>query len=290
MSSFLEFCASGLSFGAAYALLALSINIIYASSGVLNFAQGEFMMLGGMLGWWFYSVVELPYVPAVLAAILGVALISLVEYYLVGVPLLRRRAPLISIIIATLGFSIVIRIGTEILLSKVAKPAHAPFGETAIDIAGAAVVPQTFLILGVTTALLCLLWWFYSRTTMGSASRAVAFQPDGAVLSGIAVSKVQAATFFVGGALAGLAGLLAAPLSFASPFVGLDFAVNGFAAAIIGGLGSWPGAVLGGLFVGLARALLAGYVSPDWANMLTFGLILVALYLRPSGFFTERTA
>ena len=290
MSQFIEFCASGLSFGAAYALLALSINVIYASSNILNFAQGELMMLGGMLCWWLYSVAGVPYLVAVAGAMAGVGIVAAVEFFAIGIPLLRRRAALISIIIATLGYSIVVRVGTELTFGGVARPAHPPLGREAVRIGDAAVVPQTFLIIGITAALLGLLWWLYNRTTVGLGLRALAFHRDGAVLVGVHVNRVMALTFLVSGALAGVAGILVAPLSVASPFIGLDFAVQGFAAAIIGGLGSWQGAVIGGVAVGLCRALMAGYVSPDWANMLTFGLILVMLYLRPTGLFPERTA
>ena len=290
MSQFIEFCVSGLSFGAAYALLALSINVIYASSNILNFAQGELMMLGGMLCWWLYSIAGVPYVVAVAGAMAGVGVVAAVEFFVIGIPLLRRRAALIAIIVATLGYSIVVRVGTELTFGGVARPAHPPLGREAVRIGDAAVVPQTFLILAITAVLLGLLWWLYNRTTVGLGLRALAFQRDGSVLVGVNVNRVMALTFLASGSLAGVAGILVAPLSVASPFIGLDFAVQGFAAAIIGGLGSWQGAVIGGVAVGLCRALMAGYVSPDWANMLTFGLILLMLYVRPTGLFPERTA
>jgi branched-chain amino acid transport system permease protein len=288
MRTFFEFLVSGVSFGAAYALLALSINVIYSSSNILSFAQGEFMMLGGMLTWELYSVLHVPYLAAVLGVLVILGALGAVQYYALALPLLRRHAPLISIIIATLGLAIVIRIAAEEIFGKVAQPAHSPVGQGALSIFGVSVLPQSFLIVGVTMLCLVVLWWLYTRTTAGVALRAVAFHPDGARIVGINISPVRAVTFALSGALAGLAGLLVAPLSFASPFVGLTYAINGFAAAIIGGLGSWPGAVVGGFTVGFARAMIAGYVSADWANMLTFGLILAMLYVRPTGIFPER--
>lgn len=290
MTTFFEFLVSGVSFGAAYALLALSINVIYSSSNILSFAQGEFMMLGGMLTWEFYSVLHIPYLAAVALVLAVMAVVGVVQYYGLALPLLRRRAPLISIIIATLGLAIVIRIATELLLANVGEPAHPPVGSTSVLVGRVAIPPQSFLIVGVTVICLLVLWWVYTRTTAGIALRAVAFQPDGARIVGINVGIVRAATFAFSGLLAGLAGLLVAPLSYADPFGGLAFAINGFAAAIIGGLGSWPGAVVGGLSIGIARTMLAGYVSANWANMLTFGLILAMLYVRPTGVFAERVA
>ena len=288
MTTFIEFLVSGLSFGAAYALLALSINVIYSSSNILSFAQGEFMMLGGLMTWGLYSVLHIPYLLAVVAVLVVMGALGAVQYYGLALPLLSRRAELISIIIATLGLGIVLRIAAQLIFGKVARPAHAPVGSEPISIGGASVLPQSLLIMGVTLACLVLLWWVYTRTTVGTALRAVAFEPDGARIVGVNVSRVRGVTFALSGALAALAGVLIAPLSFASPFLGLSFAINGFAAAIIGGLGSWPGAVVGGLAVGLARAMLAGYVTADWANMLTFGLILVMLCVRPTGLFPER--
>jgi branched-chain amino acid transport system permease protein len=290
MTEFLTLTVTGVSFGAAFALLALSINIIYSSSNILNFAQGEFMMLGGMLGWALYSSGRVPYPLAFLAIAAILALIGVAEYYLVVGPLLRRRVALISIIIATLGFSIVLRIGTALVMGRVERFAQPPLGQDSVEILGISVIPQSFLIVGVTVVALALVWWVYSRTTLGLALRATAFQADGARLMGINTAAVMAATFAVGGAMAGIAGFVISPLSFASPWIGLDFAIQGFAAAIIGGLGSWPGAIVGGALLGVLRSLMLQYVSPSWGNMFTFGLVLLMLYLRPTGLFGERQA
>ena len=290
MANFIEIAFTGASFGAAFALLALSINVIYSSSSVLNFAQGEFMMLGGMLGWALYSTGRTPYVLAFVLVALFCAVVGVVEYYLVVWPLLRRRAAVISIIVATLGFSIVLQIGTALTMGRVERFARPPLGEDPVRVFGAALVPQSFVILGVTAAALVALWLIYSRTTLGLALRAAAFEPDGARLMGIDVSKVRAATFAAGGALAGVAGLLLSPLSFASPWGGLDFAIQGFAAANVCGLGRWPGSILGGATLGVFRSIMLRYVSPEWGNMFTLGLILLMLYIRPTGLLGERAA
>jgi len=290
VANFIEIAITGASFGAAYALLALSINIIYASSNVLNFAQGEFMMVGGMLGWALYSTGRTPYFLAFVLVALICAVIGLAEYYLVVWPLLRRRAAVISIIVATLGFSIVMKIATALTMGGVERFARPPLGEAQVKVFGASIVPQSLVILGVTAMALAALWWVYSRTTLGLALRASAFETDAARLMGIDVSKVRAATFAVGGALAGVAGLLISPLAFASPWIGLDFAIQGFAAAIIGGLGSWPGSILGGATLGIFRSVMLRYVSPQWGNMFTLVLILLVLFVRPTGLFGERAA
>jgi branched-chain amino acid transport system permease protein len=288
MTEFLALMATGVSFGAAFALLALSINIIYSSSNILNFAQGEFMMLGGMLGWALYSSDRLPYLVAFVAIIAILAVVGAAEYYLVAAPLLRRRVSLISIIIATLGFSIVLRIGTALTMGRVERFAKPPLGQDSFQVAGIPVIPQSLVIVAITAVALALVWWLYSRTTLGLALRATAFQADGARLVGVNTSRVMAATFAAGAAMAGIAGFVVSPLSFASPWIGLDFAIQGFAAAIVGGLGSWPGAVVGGLLMGVLRSLMLQYVSPEWGNLFTFGVVLLMLYVRPTGLFGER--
>jgi branched-chain amino acid transport system permease protein len=290
VQQFLVFLIVGVSFGSAYALLALSINVIYASSNVLNFAQGELMMIGGMLSWALNVQLGVPYYLMVLLTVVVTAALCGASYFAIVMPLLRRKASIISIVIGTLGFSIVLRIVAQLIFGKEGRSVHAPFGTTPLTIAGASIVPQTLVIIAVVAAVVVVLWWTYTRTTVGLVLRAVAYEPSGSKLVGINVSTVTATSFILGGALAGLSGLLIAPLSYASPFVGLDYAIAGFAGAVIGGLGSWPGAVLGGLTVGLSQIFLAGYVSPDWASMGTFGLIILVLLLKPSGLFAERQA
>lgn len=279
-----------LSIGAAYALLALSINVIYATSNILNFAQGELMMLGGMLGWVFYSQLQLPYPLALLLVVGGVGLVGVIEYFMTVWPLARRGAPIIAVIIATLGFSVVVKIGAALMFGGVQRFARPPLGDESLQIGPLHMLPQNALIVAITAATLVLLWLVYTRTTVGLALRAAAINSDGARLVGVNVPLVVLVTFGVGAALAGLAGLILSPLSYASPWLGLQFAILGFAAAIIGGLGSWPGAVAGGLTLGIIQTLLFRYVSAQWGDLLTFALLLIVLYVRPSGIFRELQA
>jgi branched-chain amino acid transport system permease protein len=290
MTNFLEILIIGLSLGAAFSLLALSINVIYSTSNILNFAQGEFMMLGGMLGWVFFTVLGLPYPLAFVGVALATGVVGAVEYVLVVWPLQRQRAPIISIIIATLGFSIALRIVTSLFLGRVQRFARPPLGQDALEILGLTVLPQNVLILAITGVALAVSWWIYARTTVGLALRAAALNPDGARLVGIRIRLLMLLTFAGGGAVAGIAGLILSPLSYASPWLGLNFAILGFAAAIVGGLGSWPGAVIGGTAIGITQALALRYLSSQWGDMVTFVLLLLVLYLRPTGLFSERAS
>lgn len=288
MRDLLQILIIGLSFGAAYALLALSINVIYSSSLIPNFAQGEFMMVGGILGWVYYRVMGLPYIAVVLLVALTVGVLGLLEYLLVIRPLRRRGSALVVIIIATVGVSFIVRIATALWAGGVARPADPPLGHEVWRILGVAILPQSALILGAAVVLLAFLWMVYTRTTFGLALRAAAYDEEGAALQGIAVSRVVAGTFTAGAALAGIAGLLLTPLSFASPWQGLTFSVEGFIAAIFGGLGSWPGAIIGGALLGLMRTGLVRFVSPEWGQTMLFLFMLLVLYVRPTGLFGER--
>src|SRR6185437_4099391 len=154
---------------------------------------------------------------------------------------------------ATLGFSIVMKIGTALLMGRVQRFAKPPLGDTSFQLFGVSIIPQSILIFAATAAALALIWWIYSRTILGLSLRAAAVQPDSARLVGVDVSRAVAMSFGAAGAVAGLAGLLVSPLSYASPWLGLDYAIEGFAAAIIGGLGNWRGAVIGGLLLGTSR-------------------------------------
>lgn len=288
MQELVQLLITGLSFGAAYALLALSINVIYSSSLIPNFAQGEFMMLGGILGWSLYTVRELPYPVVVVLVAALVGLVGFAEYLLVIRPLRRRGSALVVIIIATVGVSFVVRIATALWSGGVSRPARPPLGQRPWTLLGLSILPQSALILVAAILLLAALWVVYTRTTFGLALRAAAYDPEGAALQGITVSRVVGGTFAAGAALAGIAGLLITPLSFASPWQGLTYSVEGFIAAIFGGLGSWPGAIVGGALLGMLRTGLVRYVSAEWGQALLFLFMLLVLYVRPTGLFGER--
>jgi branched-chain amino acid transport system permease protein len=288
--NFLQMLAIGIAVGAGYALLALAINTIYATSNILNFAMGELMMLGGMAGWFFITELKMPYIVGFLCAAATVSAVTAIEYVLVVWPLVRRQAAVISIVVATLGFSVVVKIATSMLFGKVERYAEPPLGQGGINVFGVIILSQYIVIILVTAITVILLAALYTRTTVGTALRAAATEPDGARLMGINVSAVVFATFALGGFLAGVAGLVLTPLSYASPWVGLEYAILGFAAAIIGGLGSFPGSVAGGLTIGLAQVLVVRYISADWGDFITFTLLLLVLYARPSGLFRELQA
>jgi branched-chain amino acid transport system permease protein len=283
----LQVLFAGLTAGAIYALVALGFSIIYNSSQVINFAQGEFVMIGGMAT---VSFLHLG-LPLPLAALAAVAATTLVALALDKLAVERARgASVVTLIIITIGASILLR-GLASLVWDKNIHALPPFsGDKPIAVGGATLLPQSLWVLGVSLAVLAALWWFFNRTLYGKAMLATSHNRLAAQLAGISVRRVLLVSFGLSGALGALAGILVAPITFTSWDVGVMLGLKGFAAAILGGLGSGPGAVLGGLLLGLAEALAAGYISSAYKDVIAFVIILAVLVLMPGGLLGRRAA
>ena len=278
---------SGLTAGAIYALVALGFAIIYNASHVINFAQGEFVMIGGMAA---ASLVETG-LPLPLAILLSVGIAALVGFALEKLAIEPARgASVVTLIIITIGASILLRGLAALAWDKKIHPLPAFSGEAPIAIGSATLLPQTLWVLGTTVVVVALLWWFFNRTLTGKAILAVSHNRLAAQLMGISVRRVLAVSFGLSAALGALAGILIAPISFTSWDVGVMLGLKGFAAAILGGLGSGPGAIAGGLALGLIEALGAGYLSSAYKDAFAFVLLLAALVLLPNGLAGRRAA
>ena len=287
MSALLQFLFAGLTTGAIYALVALGYSIIYNASRVINFAQGEFVMIGGMAT---VSFLHLG-LPLPLAALLAVAATTLVGLALDKLAIEPARgASVVTLIIITIGASILLRGLATLVWDKNLHTLPGFSGERPIALGGATLLPQSLWVLGVSLVILGALWWFFNRTLYGKAMLAVSHNRLAAQLVGISVRSVLLMSFGLSAALGALAGILVAPITFTAWDVGVMLGLKGFAAAILGGMGSGPGAVLGGLALGLAEALAAGYVSSAYKDVIAFVIILAALMLMPSGLLGRRAA
>jgi len=275
-----QYLATGLTVGAVYALVALGFSIIYNASGVINFAQGEFVMIGGMSA---VSLVAtgLPLAIAVPLAVAATALAGLALERLAIAP--ARGAPVVTLIIITIGASIFLRGLATIVWDKKLHALPAFSGERPIELLGATVVPQSLWVIGATLGVVAALWWFFGRTRLGKAMIATAHNRLAAQLVGINVRHVLALAFGLSAALGALAGILVAPITLTSYDVGVMLGLKGFAAAILGGLGSGPGAVAGGLLLGVLESLSAGYVSSAYKDVIAFVILLGVLFVRPGG-------
>jgi len=284
-SELLQFVISGLKNGSIYALVSLGFTIVYASTGVINFAQGEFYMLGGMFSVWVFATFGLPLPLAALLGILLTAAVGVVFELLAIRP--RKDGDQLALIIITVGGSL--------LLSSLARHFFGPdelalpafTAGPSVRLFGAAIERQTLWIWGLTLVAVVLLNWVYNKTKLGRAMRACAIDRDAARLVGIDTRMVVTVSFALAAALGGLAGLSVAPLTQTAFDVGARVGVKGFAAAILGGLGNPIAAVAGGLMLGLIESMSIAYLSSTYKDAVSLGVLLLVLFVRPQGLFTR---
>lgn len=284
-AQFTQYLLTGLTVGAIYALVALGFSIIFNASHVINFAQGEFVMIGGMTTV-SLAASGLPYLLAIPLAIAAAALVGLLLEKFAVEP--AQGASVVTLIIITIGASIFLR-GLAMLIWDKNLHALKPFtGDAPISVGGATILPQSLWVLGVTLAIVLALSWFFGRTLLGKAMLATSHNRLAAQLVGINVRLVLFLSFGLSAALGAIAGILIAPITTTSYDVGVMLGLKGFAAAILGGLGSGIGAVIGGLVLGIAETMSAGYLSSAYKDAIAFVIILAVLFFMPSGLFGKR--
>ncbi len=282
MSQFLQLLFSGLTVGATYALAALGFSIIYNASGVINFAQGEFIMLGGMIAAVLSAAgISLPL--AIVAAIAIVAIVGLLVDKLAVEP--ARDADITSIIIITIGVSMIIRGCVEVILGKGNHALPHFSGDKPLAVLGATILPQSLWVMAVTVVVVIVLAAFFGRTRLGKGILATAHNRLAAQLVGVNVKNVLLTSFGLSAALGAIGGILVTPIATTSYDSGIMLGLKGFVAATLGGLGSGVGAVAGGVILGLIEAFTAGYVSSAYKDAVPFVLVLIILLVRPRGLF-----
>ncbi len=278
---FIQFVFSGLTSGAIYAMVAIGFGVVHNTMGIVNFTQVDFVSLGGMLLYAALISAQMPMAAALPLAVAGVTLTgALVEF--MGLRPSRSRNPLVLIFL-TIGLSIVLRGVMKKVWGK--NPLAVPplAGETPLTFLGATIMPQAVWILLITALAITLLVLFFRKTTAGLAMRAVASNPTAAAVVGLRVRRVRTLSFALAGALGGLAGILITPITTLRYDVGVLLGLKGFSAAILGGFGSFPGAIVGGISLGLLESLGAAYVSSAWKDTIAFIVLLLVLFVRPHG-------
>jgi branched-chain amino acid transport system permease protein len=274
--------ASGFAMGCIYALVGLGFILIYNATHGLNFAHGEFVMLSSYV---FYSAFSagLSIWAAAGAALAFMALFGGLYYALLFHPL--RKRPFVAFIIATIGFSIVLR--NVALLVWGPNPLKMPsfVSMSAVRIGDVALTPENLFIVAATFVALLAQYGLFFGTDLGRRIRATAQNPEMAELLGIRLSRMIIVTFMVSTLLAGIAGVLIAPIFLLDPDMGGGLVLKAFIAVIIGGFGSIPGAVVGGLIVGVLEILIAIFVSSTFRDAIVFGLMILLLLTFPRGIF-----
>jgi branched-chain amino acid transport system permease protein len=271
---------NGLSVGCIYGLIGIGFCVIYNASGIVNFAQGAFVMLGGMVTFTLLTSFGMPLIVAGALATAAVALLGVIIERLVVRPLWDRNATMFVMILATLAAQIVIERATLIAVGD--QPKSIPVF-TDLPPIRIAIGYQIIWIIGTSLLLIAVLALFFQKTLVGRAMRACSINREAAALQGIPVSRMLALSFALSAALGAIAGILLTPTQFTAFNVGTPFAISGFIAAIVGGFGRPFGAFLGGIALGLAQALAVFALGSGLKNVAALAVLLVFLFFRPSG-------
>jgi branched-chain amino acid transport system permease protein len=276
-----QLLSSGITIGAIYALVALGFVTIARASQIINFAQGEFVMLGGVITYFLLNVVNFPYPLAALVAILMVILVGFLMHISVVYPL--RKASILILIMATLGSSIFLSNTSGLIFGTLPK-ALPPFsGEHPLQIGGVSVLPQSLWVLGFTFLLLIFLYLLSHRTLLGKAMEASSTDPLGADLLGISRNLMVFFAFGVSAGVGATAGILITPIFFTSYSSGTLLGLKGFIAAVLGGWGKNSGAILGGFALGIVESLSLAFIPSGYKDAVAFAILLLILYFRPKG-------
>ena len=280
-SQLLQYTITGITIGSIYALVAIGFNIIYNVTETINFAQGEFVMLGGLVMVFFRVTLNIPLVLSLPMTIIVVTAAGILLERLAIRPL--SEPSVLAMVIATIGASFFIRGAAMMIWGK--NPFDLPpfSGRNPITFLGAAVQPQGLWVLGFLVVVVVALTFFFDRTIMGKALRACAVNPNASSLVGINVRQMVLISFALSAAIGALGGIVITPISLMEYDRGPMLAVKGFSACVLGGIGSFPGAVVGGLLIGLIESLGAGLISSGYKDVFALLVLLMVLFVRPSG-------
>jgi branched-chain amino acid transport system permease protein len=288
MTTFLQQLVNGLSLGSIYALIALGYTMVYGVLRLINFAHGDVYMLGAYTG--YYLSRKLKGAEPSLSSAILVMLGAMIACAVVGVIIERfayrpvRRAARLTLLITAIGVSLFIENAAQLVFGPDPKffPSLAPRADFLV--AGVRLTSEQLTVIAVSFILMILLRFFILKTRTGKAMRAVSFNLDAAKLMGISTDRIIAITFALGSALAAAAGvLIGMQIPMIAPLMGINYGLKAFIAAVLGGIGNVPGAVLGGLLIGTSEVMVVGYLSSTYRDAIAFGILILVLLLRPQG-------
>jgi len=280
-SQLLQYLITGLTVGSVYAMVAVGFNIIYNVTEIINFAQGEFVMLGGLIMVFFHVAVGLPLILAFPATVILVTLVGMLLDRMAIRPI--RRPSVLTLIIATIAASILIKGAAMFIWGKDPYDLPAFSGRNPITFLGAVIQPQYLWVIGFLIITVITLSIFFNRTIIGKAMTACADNADAASLVGINVKQMILLSFALSAGIGAVAGITVTPISLMEYDRGVMLAIKGFGAAILGGLGSFPGAILGGLIIGSIESFGAGLISSGYKDAFALLVLIAVLFFKPSG-------
>ena len=285
---FLQQLINGLALGSVYALLALGYTMVYGIIQLINFAHGEIYMIGAFAGFYSSTTLGLPLFPTLLIAMIASGLAGIIIEKIAYKPL--RNSPRITLLITAIGVSLFLQNVMRILVGPNPKPFPDLINAGSINIGAIQIEWKTIFMIVVSAALVLILQFIVYKTKVGKAMRASSQDMEAASLMGINVNNTISLTFAIGSALAGIAGVLVA-ISYPSitPYMGVMPGLKSFVAAVLGGIGSIPGALLGGVAIGVLETFSKAYISTNFSDAIVFGVLIVILLIKPSGLLGKKT-
>ncbi len=282
METFLQLAVSGIATGSIYGLIALGFLVVYHATGLVNFAQGQILMVGAMAIFVFVMQFGLDYWIGIIAVIVVALLLALVFRFGVHVPLVRRGAPGHDMVVATIAFGLVLVEVVALTIGNARYGVDPIVSGAPLAISEITIQIQALIIVIVAWALVGALWIFFNKTLTGISLRAVGLNPTAARVSGVRVNRLITLGFAISVVVTVLAGMLIAPLTNAGAHMGMELAVKGFAAAVLGGMSSVYRGMVAGVAIGLIEVLASYYISGAYAGLIAFAILFVALVLMPS--------
>jgi len=282
----LSVAVTGLAVGSVYALIALAINVVFAARRIVNFAQGDLVMFAGLLSISLITAWHWPYFLGLIGAAVAIAVLAVLIERIAIRPLPREESS-ISWILSIVAVAVIASNAGQLIFGAETRPFPPLFENPHVEIGGIRLDPSQLTAIGATAAFLLLFHLALNRTLHGKALKAAARDPDMAMMLGIRVSRYIAIAFALAGVMATLASFLIGPLTFINANFGFSLGIKGFAAAALGGLGTLPGAVIGGLLLGLAETFSSTYLSSDLKDIITLSILYGILVFRPTGLVGE---
>ena len=286
MADFFQFVIGGLAVGSIYGLVALGFVLIFKSTDVFNFAQGDLLMVGGYLLFTCLATFSLPMIPAILVSLAMAAILGVILQVVVFRPMVGK--PLLTVVMVTIALSLVIRSVTQIIYGPQERTLPSRLPSDSFGFLGLRVSELDLIVMAVTAVCVTAFALFFRKSKLGLEMRATAESVEAAVLSGINADRVFLLAFGIGTATAALGGVLMGNLQAVSPQLNA-LGLLAFPAVVLGGLTSITGAVIGGLIIGVVQQLSIGYISSSAANVVVYGLLLAMLLVRPHGLFGRPT-
>ena len=288
MTQFLQQMINGLSLGSIYALVALGYTMVYGIIKLINFAHGDIYMLGAYIGFIVTTKLGLGFVPALLISMVGCAIIGMTIERIAYKPL--RHATRITALITAIGVSYFLEAGTQRVMGAGVQTFQNVFANESIMLGNVRISTQQIVIFVVTIVLMVALQFLVNKTKIGRAMRAVSVDADAARLMGVNVNATISFTFAIGSALAGAAGVLVGVYyNSINPLMGMLPGIKAFIAAVFGGIGIIPGAMLGGFFIGIVETMVAGYGSSLWKDAVVYIILILILIIKSAGLLGKNT-